>query len=138
MSLGVPERACPCGGVPEGAALSACCGPLIDGAEWPPTPERLMRSRYTAYALGETDHVFRTWHARTRPTDVSVDPAVRWTGLTVLATGGDDEEGTVEFAAHWVSGEGSAPQRGTLHERSRFVRRAGRWVYLDGTPAGPA
>ena len=36
----------------------------------------------------------------------------------------DDSVGEVEFEA--------AHDGGVLHERSRFVRRAGRWVYVDG------
>ena len=32
-----------------------------------------MRSRFSAYALGEIDHVFRTWHPRTRPDDLTPD-----------------------------------------------------------------
>ncbi len=90
-----------------------------------------MRSRYAAYALGRLDYVFRTWHPRTRPPDVDPTPGLRWTGLKVLSTeGGADgaEAGMVEFEAAYVTGQGP----GTLHERSRFVRRAGRWVYLDG------
>lgn len=91
-----------------------------------------MRSRYTAYALGADDHVFRTWHPRTRPADTQADQSIRWEGLTVLEVAGGgaaDEEGVVEFRASW-----SAPapdrQRGEQHERSQFVRRAGRWFYL--------
>nr|WP_246284405.1 YchJ family metal-binding protein [Nocardioides perillae] len=96
------------------------------------TAEELMRSRYSAYARGEADHLFRTWHPRTRPTDVTTDRGLRWTGLTVLDTvagGVDDEEGVVEFEARWDSPAGP----GRLRERSRFVRRGGRWVYLDGS-----
>lgn len=89
-----------------------------------------MRSRYAAYARGRNDYVFRTWHPRTRPADVQPVPGVTWTGLTVLgmeAGGPDDEEGTVEFEAGHDGPDGP----GVLHERSRFVRRVGRWVYLD-------
>ena len=46
--------------------------------------EELMRSRYAAYAVGQLDHVFRTWHPRTRPETIEPDPAIVWTGLTVL------------------------------------------------------
>ena len=46
-----------------------------------------MRSRYAAYAVGDTDYVFRTWHPRTRPDDLSPDPARTWTGLTILGRG---------------------------------------------------
>ncbi len=40
---------CPCG---SGRALDACCGPIIEGAP-APSPEAMMRSRYSAYALGK-------------------------------------------------------------------------------------
>ncbi|GAA4413703.1 YchJ family protein [Fodinibacter luteus] len=132
---GPASGTCPCGGVPRGAALSACCGPVVSGERTPTTAEALMRSRYTAYALGAGDHLFRTWHPRTRPDDTRPDPRVRWEGLEVVAVGAgsvDDTEGVVEFRARWVSVDDGPVRRGELHERSRFVRRAGRWVYLDG------
>ena len=118
---------CPCG---SGLTYATCCEPLHDGHERADTAEQLMRSRYAAYARGRSDYVFRTWHPRTRPADVEPVPGLRWTGLAVLATeagGPDDSEGTVEFEA---SHEGVGDP-GVLHERSRFLRRAGRWVYLD-------
>lgn len=83
-----------------------------------------MRSRYSAYALGDSDYVWRTWHPRTRPDQVSLDPRLRWTSLEVLASADD----VVEFRAHHEGPGG--PE--VLHERSRFARRAGRWFYLDG------
>jgi SEC-C motif-containing protein len=90
-----------------------------------------MRSRYAAYALGETAYVFRTWHPRTRPADLAAaTPGLLWTRLEVLDTvggGPDDATGEVEFRAHH-QGPGGA---GVLHERSRFERRGGRWVYVD-------
>ena len=90
-----------------------------------------MRSRYTAYATGRADYVFRTWHPRTRPADVTLPDGLRWTGLEILrsaAGGPSDDTGTVEFRAHHEEPGG----RGVLHEVSRFERRAGRWVYVDG------
>jgi SEC-C motif-containing protein len=122
-----PLQSCPCG---SARAYAACCGPLHDGAP-APTAEAVMRSRYTAYALGLDDHVFRTWHPRTRPGDLTPDPGVIWTGLEVLAAeagGPDDDRGVVEFRAHFRTAAG--PQ--ALHEVSRFERRGGRWVYVDG------
>ena len=83
-----------------------------------------MRSRYAAYAVGDTDYVFRTWHPRTRPDDLSPDLSLTWTGLDILGSGED----WVEFVASYVR-DGDA---GQLRERSRFVQRGGRWVYLDG------
>lgn len=90
-----------------------------------------MRSRYSAYALGHTEHLLRTWHPRTRPSMLTLEPRQRWTGLTILATEGGaeaDEEGSVQFRATWRDDHGAHD----LVERSRFVRRAGRWFYLDG------
>lgn len=89
-----------------------------------------MRSRYSAFAYGHADYLFRTWHPRTRPADVTVDPGITWTGLQVIDTqagGSGDESGEVEFTARYES----AGRAGSLHERSRFERRAGRWLYLD-------
>lgn len=122
------DRTCPCG---SGRAYASCCEPLHDGREQAATAERLMRSRYSAYARGRSDHVFRTWHPRTRPTDVEPVPGLVWTGLRVLtveAGSEDDAEGVVEFEANHDGPDGP----GVLHERSRFVRRRGRWVYVDG------
>ena len=95
-----------------------------------------MRSRYTAYALGHAEHLWRTWHPTTRPERVTPDPSTTWTGLTVLRAegGGDDDElGVVEFVARWREPSGRGGVRtGELHEVSRFARRARRWLYLDG------
>lgn len=126
------DQRCPCGGQPAGATLSACCGPFLAGEAWPPTPVTVMRSRYTAYAVGDNDHLFRTWHPTTRPADVDLDGSLEWVGLEIISASGDEVEGVVEFAAHWRSGEGRARQDGVLRERSTFVRRAGRWFYRDG------
>lgn len=89
-----------------------------------------MRSRYAAFAKGLADYLFRTWHPRTRPPEVSVDPQMAWRGLAisdVVAGGPDDDRGEVEFVARYVK----AGQVGAVHERSRFERRAGRWFYVD-------
>ncbi|MDS0198250.1 YchJ family protein [Microbacterium imperiale] len=124
---------CPCG---SGARFSACCGPLLDGAA-ADTAEQLMRSRYTAFALRDEPYLARTWHPATRPRALDLDPAMRWIGLTIeRARGGaDDDTGVVEFRARWRAGSAG----GELHEVSRFERRRGRWVYVDGitdeTPA---
>jgi SEC-C motif-containing protein len=89
-----------------------------------------MRSRYSAYARGDVDYLFRTWHPRTRPVEVGIDSRIIWTGLEVIDTvagGPDDDRGEVEFRALFES----AGRAGSLHERSRFARRAGRWFYVD-------
>lgn len=124
---------CPCGGGAEANPYPACCGPYLSGESQAPTAQALMRSRYTAYALGDADHLFRSWHARTRPIDLDPDPRVRWVGLSVVDVvdgSAEQDRGVVEFRAQWVSDDESAPRRGEVHERSRFERRRGRWVYV--------
>ena len=89
-----------------------------------------MRSRYSAFAVGDAAYLLATWHITTRPASLELDPAARWTGLDVLRTTGGglfEQEGTVEFRAHWRSGE----EAGDQHEVSRFVREDGAWRYLD-------
>ncbi|MGV9679754.1 YchJ family protein [Nocardia sp. NPDC003482] len=128
MAVLVDTDPCPCR---SGERFGACCGPRLDGTGPAPTAETLMRSRYTAFAVGDRDYLLRSWHPSTRPRVLDLDPGQRWVALEILRTargGLFDEEGEVEFRAHYRAGR----ERGTLHERSRFVRVAGQWVYLDG------
>jgi SEC-C motif-containing protein len=88
-----------------------------------------MRSRYSAFAVGDAGYLLRTWSAGTRPPSLSLDPEVRWTGLDVIGTTGGTafhSEGTVEFRAHYRLGPGTGEQR----EDSAFSREDGAWVYV--------
>jgi SEC-C motif domain protein len=88
-----------------------------------------MRSRYSAFAVRNAGYLLRTWSAGTRPPSLSLDPAVRWTGLEVLNTTGGTvfhAEGTVEFRARYRLGAETGEQR----ENSGFVREGGLWVYV--------
>lgn len=129
--------ACPCG---TGAARADCCGRYVEGGAAAPTAEALMRSRYTAFVGRRGDYLHKTWAKEGRPPvlDLSGDRTV-WLGLQVVDTvaGGEgDEAGEVEFVARYRSREGE----GRLHERSRFRKESGQWLYVDGqvmdAPAG--
>jgi SEC-C motif domain protein len=88
-----------------------------------------MRSRYTAFAIGDVAYLLRTWHASGRPRALTIDPALQWTRLAVLeanAGGLFDAAGTVRFRAVYFR-EG---KRGVHEETSRFVRQDGHWTYL--------
>jgi SEC-C motif-containing protein len=89
-----------------------------------------MRSRYSAFVVGDAAYLLRTWHPDTRPGELELDPAVEWRRLDIVSTGRGgplDSEGTVEFKAHFRhDGE-----RGVHHETSRFLRVDRRWYYLD-------
>ena len=90
-----------------------------------------MRSRYSAFALGLAPYLRATWSPATRPADLDLDDGLEWRRLQIVDTargGPDDDTGVVEFRAAHRSTAGA----GVLHERSRFAREAGRWVYVDG------
>ncbi|HET9518692.1 MAG TPA: YchJ family metal-binding protein [Actinoplanes sp.] len=127
---------CPCG-LPR--TYAECCGPALRGHA-PSTAEALMRSRFTAFVLDDAAYVLNTWHPRTRPREVEADSQLRWERLEVLESSGGglfDAEGVVEFRAHYRD----RGRPGDLHERSRFVRADGAWVYwgpilTDGSLSG--
>ena len=103
---GMDGLTCPCG---LGDDYDACCGRLHAGAP-APTAESLMRSRYSAFAVGDAGYLLRTWHPSGRPETLTLDPALRWTRLAVLETDGGglfDATGTVRFRAIYVQ-EGTA------------------------------
>lgn len=90
-----------------------------------------MRSRFTAFALGDADHLLRTWHPSTRPDSLDLDDGIRWQRLDIIdqeAGGPFDERGVVEFEAFYRDADG----RGSLRERSTFVRENRLWLYVDG------
>jgi SEC-C motif-containing protein len=94
-----------------------------------------MRSRYSAFAVGDEAYLLRTWHSAERPrAPLGLDPAQRWSGLEILGrTGGGlfDTEGTVEFVAHHTHRGHAGAQR----ENSRFVRQDGAWRYTGPVQA---
>ncbi|MEW2411847.1 YchJ family metal-binding protein [Streptomyces griseoviridis] len=114
---------CPCG-LP--APYDGCCGRFHRGAP-APTPEALMRSRYSAFVRLDAPYLLRTWHPAARPARLDLDPGTRWTGLEILAT----TEGTAFHGTGTVTFRATY-RGGALHERSRFERVEGAWVYVDG------
>ncbi|MDP2314787.1 MAG: YchJ family metal-binding protein [Pseudomonadota bacterium] len=125
---------CPCGSLRK---AKGCCLPVLLGAP-PPSPEALMRSRYTAYAVGDTAHLIRTTHPASphRQADVRAwaeelrqyCAAVRFVGLTVHAASEEGDTGRVRFYARMTL-DGRDVSFG---EDSRFSRVDGRWTYVDG------
>lgn len=146
MSRSIVERAgppleCPCGGAAPNRRATAkptrfaeCCGRFLSGAEHAPSALELMRSRYTAYVLGDAAYLRATWDPATCPADFEVDPdapgAARWLGLLIKRHEAlDATHAIIEFVARYKQGA-----RGhRLHEVSRFTRGAdGCWRYVDG------
>ena len=129
---------CPCG---KGSSTEECCGRFISGDAQPATAEELMRSRFTAYALGEIDYIVAT-HDPEAADQVDREHAEQWSkqstwhGIEVLSTEAgeaDDDQGEVEFIARYeVRGK-----RFSHHERAQFRKHKGHWTFVDGTMIKP-
>ncbi|MFC7781053.1 YchJ family protein [Legionella taurinensis] len=121
---------CPCGSLKD---YKQCCGLYLEQSQRPPTPEALMRSRYTAYTqanmtyikntmkgeplLGFHEHEVAQWAAK-----------VDWLGLQVVNCTLDSDNpdrGYVEFLASLRDGG----KLQAIHERSEFIRAEGQWFY---------
>jgi SEC-C motif-containing protein len=128
---------CICG---AGESTETHCLPIIKGERPADTAEALMRSRYTAYALGEIDYIFESLHPSQRG-DVDRDATEQWSkkadwkSLEVVSTeagGPSDEAGVVEFVARFEIG--GVPQE--HRERAEFQKVGKTWFYVDGKVAG--
>lgn len=124
------QSSCLCG---NQQAFDQCCGRFLSGKERAETPEQLMRSRYSAYALGgHGEYLLRTWFPVTA---AGLDAASlskknhQWTRLEVLDQSKQEDDGSVEFKAYFVDRDGRAQ---VMHEKSVFKRIAGRWLYVGG------
>ena len=125
---------CVCG---SGQEQDSCCLPFIDGRDFPPTAEALMRARYAAHCLGRFDYLRSSTHPKLRA-ETDWDDLERWSGsaawegLEILGTeqgGKDDAQGVVTFRARFTYQ--NVPQ--DHRERSVFERdENGHWVYVDG------
>lgn len=119
---------CPC---LSGLPYPECCEPFLLGESPAPTAEALMRSRFSAFAVGDVSYLLSSWHTSTRPSTLNLNEELRWYRLDILdrvAGGPLDTHGVVEFEAYWRSPKG----RGSQRERSAFTRERGRWYYVNG------
>ncbi|WP_276307862.1 YchJ family protein [Alteromonas flava] len=125
-----PIQACPCG---SGRSHSSCCGPLIEGKSTASSPQALMRSRYTAYAIKAFDYVLDTYATQSRPSISASDLAndnqnTTWLRLVVHEYEQGLSTGKVSFSAFYKDKQNIY----CLAEGSRFVLENDEWRYLDG------
>lgn len=129
-----PNAPCPCH---SGSKYKKCCRALHQG-RLPDSPIALMRSRYAAYALGDTDFIMQTTHPDSphylSDTDLwqqqlrTFSQQTQFIGLTVEAHHLEDdaESGTVRFRAILMQGDRDV----SFTETSLFKKQDGRWLYL--------
>ena len=129
---------CPCG---SGTLTADCCARYIGGGQPAPTAEALMRSRYTAYVLGQIDWIVDSHDPKSaeevdRKSTEQWSKEAKWLGLEIKAKeagGASDDKGMVEFVARYeVKGNPFSH-----HERATFRREGDRWYYMDGEMVKP-
>lgn len=131
------SRPCPC---TSKKPYDHCCGPFHRGSVSPETAEQLMRSRFSAYALGKVDYLIATRPEAKRAEEnreelIQYCKSVSCVGLKIVSKelgGKADETGLVTFHASLQTNG-----RRNLHiETSTFGREDGKWVYVDGVVKG--
>jgi SEC-C motif-containing protein len=138
---------CPCRKLEKPHRLySLCCGVwhqnFLRGGEGAPSPELLMRSRYSAFALATKDdlksrnllrYLKATWHPDHRPTSISLTEC-QFVGLEILeAPLPTEQSGSVSYAVFIQHG----PRVVRTDYHDRFDRLDGRWVYFNGDMMEP-
>jgi SEC-C motif-containing protein len=149
------SQACPCG---TQKAFKDCCEPYILGDINAPSPEALMRSRYSAYATKNFVYVALSYainHVPAPAVDINLpdievqnsavatikrpvtisgsdiessSEGTLWCKLDVLSAFELEGKGEVEFVAYYKI----KGQFFAMHERSRFTNIDGKWFYEDG------
>jgi SEC-C motif domain protein len=129
------DKPCPCS---SSQKYLACCAPFHRGECEAPTPEALMRSRYSGFALGEGEYLART--LAKAHLDLQADRAAlvlelsrrknrqRYPGLTIHFAHEDGDAAQVLFVARiWEKTSNLS-----FAELSDFVREEGGWRYASG------
>lgn len=121
------DKRCPCG---TGLTYGECCYRFHSGEWVAPTAEALMRSRFTAFAVGNSQYLLDTWDPETRPSELGLDVGIDFYRLDILETTGGgpfDSTGTVKFQAFY-----KGLTSGVQEEDSTFRKVNGAWVYSIG------
>ncbi|MDO9267236.1 MAG: YchJ family metal-binding protein [Sulfurimonas sp.] len=109
--------------------FSECCEPYLSGVSKPSTALELMRSRYSAYVLGDGSYIVKTTTEENRYEDdleliEEYAKSVTWLGLEIVHV----EKNIVEFKAYYRDVNGVKVQ----HEKSNFIYEDEAWLYRDG------
>ena len=133
-----PSQPCAC---TSGKTFADCCRPALRGEREADSPVAMMRSRFSAFALGYADYLWRTIHAshpdRARPEAEVVrnfkraSRTMEYRALTILDSGPAPEAGhaLVLFLARVFD-------RGrdlSFLERSEFAHDGQGFRYFNGT-----
>lgn len=120
----------------SGKPYKDCCKKFHDGI-FPEKAVELMRSRYSAYALGLVNYIIETTHDKNprqknfkeeKERILQFSKSVSFDGLEILEFIDGEKEAFVTFKATLKQGEHDV----SFTEKSRFLKENGRWFYADG------
>lgn len=131
------NQKCPCC---SGKEYEMCCKPFLEMGQKPQTAEQVMRSRYTAFCVGQINYILESSHPHYRK-DIDLKSIRQWSEqsewvqleiVNVQNGLGDDDTGIVEFIAHYRQ-QGHDIKH---HEIGHFLKHQGMWYYTHGrTPS---
>ncbi len=118
---------CPCH---SGKPYSECCEPLHNGAV-AENALKLMRSRYSAYALNKPDYIIKTTHPSnpdlSRKSIIEFSQSTKFEQLVIHDFQEAGNEATVTFTAYLTQDGRDA----TFTEKSYFKKVKGCWYYVS-------
>jgi len=111
-----------------------CCQPAINGKSPAKTAEALMRSRYTAYAIGDAQYIFDTYATKQKTviTLANIQEGIdqnKWVKLVIQPSDNATVQNIVEFSAFYLVDS----QLYEMRESSNFIKEGNVWRYVDGT-----
>ncbi|MFA6916827.1 MAG: YchJ family metal-binding protein [Parachlamydiales bacterium] len=129
-----PEKNCPCH---SGQPYNSCCEPFHKGKS-PENALQLMRSRYSAYALGLADYIIQTTH----PSNPNYTHNFgEWTANILIFSKETDfkdlkildfeDNPTISYVTFQAILTNKGLDSG-FTEKSRFIKNKGQWLYVDG------
>ena len=130
-----PNCLCPCG---SNKKYKKCCKVYHDGIK-PSKAVDLMKSRYTAYAICNSDYIVQTTHENNSDYthDIntwkqSIEDFSKYSefrSLEILDFIDGDSEAFVTFKANIFQDNKDV----SFTEKSRFLKKNDKWYYVDGT-----
>jgi SEC-C motif-containing protein len=116
----------------SGLNYSECCEPFHKKIKLPNTPKELMRSRYSAYALGLADYIIDTTHPESPLFEKNIEKwnrsilefsnSTRFIGLDIE---NESDNKVTFFAILNTLGKDTS-----FRERSLFKKEDGKWLYV--------
>ncbi|MFT6133195.1 MAG: SEC-C motif-containing protein [Shewanella sp.] len=124
----IKQASCPCG---SSLPYYQCCEAYHAGLVVAEMPERLMRSRYSAFVLRQFSYLIATHHPGYLHGLTEQQLALgktQWLGLQVLSSNQQADCGEVTFKAWFIENK----HIDAVYECSSFIKKDGLWFYTDG------